>query len=92
MRGQLDPVLSFKDEHKSEQDFKIKCKMYRYWNAVLVGYAQYYSIVMRTITLHTTHVGALENYNKSNNNNKVVNRTLISNRGRRKNKCSYCFL
>ena len=25
MRGQLDPVLSFKDEHKSEQDFKIKC-------------------------------------------------------------------
>ena len=22
--GQLDPVFSFKDEHKSEQDFKIK--------------------------------------------------------------------
>ena len=24
VRGQLDPVFSFKDEHKSEQDFKIK--------------------------------------------------------------------
>ena len=24
MRGQLDPVFSFKDEHKSQQDFKIK--------------------------------------------------------------------
>ena len=23
VRGQLDPVFSFKDEHKSEQDFKI---------------------------------------------------------------------
>ena len=22
VRGQLDPVFSFKDEHKSEQDFK----------------------------------------------------------------------
>ena len=50
---ELDPVFSFKDEHKSEQDFKIKYNMYRYWNAVSVGYAQYYSIVMRTITLHT---------------------------------------
>ena len=49
MRGKLDPVFSFKDEHKSEQDFKIKYNMYRYWNAVSVGYAQYYSIVMRTI-------------------------------------------
>ena len=70
MRGQLDPVFSFKDEHKSEQDFKIKYNMYRYWNAVSVGYAQYYSIVMRTITFHTihVHVGALENYTKSNNN------------------------
>ena len=67
MRGQLDPVLSFKDEHKSEQGFKIKYEMYTYWNAVLVGYAQYYSIVMRTITLHTIHVGALENYNICNN-------------------------
>ena len=27
----------------------------------------YYSIVMRTITLHTIHVGALENYTQSNN-------------------------
>ena len=30
MRGQLDPVFSFKDEHKREQDFKIKYNMYRY--------------------------------------------------------------
>ena len=29
MRGQLDPVFSFKDEHKSEQDFKIKYNVYR---------------------------------------------------------------
>ena len=41
VRGQLDPVLSFKDEHKSEQDFKIIYNMYRYWNAVSVGYAKY---------------------------------------------------
>ena len=26
----VDPVFSFKDEHKSEQDFKIKYNMYRY--------------------------------------------------------------
>ena len=46
--GQLDPVftVSSKDEHKGEQDFKLKYNMYRYWNAVPVGYAQYYSIVM----------------------------------------------
>ena len=39
-------------------------------NAVSVGYVQYYSIIMRTITFHTihVHVGALENYTKSNNN------------------------
>ena len=84
MRGQLDPVFSFKDEHKSEQDFKIKYNMYRYWNAVSVGYAQYYSIVMRTITLHTIHVVALENYTKINKKN--VNRTLIGNRRHEKNK------
>ena len=72
VRGQLDPVFSFKDEHKSEQDFKIKYNMYRYWNAVSVGYAQYYSIVMRTITPHTIHVGALENYTKSNNITKLL--------------------
>ena len=51
--------------------------MFRDWNAVSVGYAQYYSIVMRTITFHTihVHVGALENYTKSNNNyNKDVTR------------------
>ena len=40
VRGQLDPV--FKDEHKSEQDFKIKYNMYRYWNAVSVSYAKYF--------------------------------------------------
>ena len=51
-RGQLDSVFSFKDEHKSEQDLKINYNMYRHWNAVLVGYAQYYLIVTRTITLH----------------------------------------
>ena len=30
MRGQLDRVFSFKDEHKGEQDFNIKYNMYRY--------------------------------------------------------------
>ena len=30
MRGQLDPVFSFKDEHKSEQDFKIKYTNIKY--------------------------------------------------------------
>ena len=40
-RGQLDPVFSFKDEHKlSKQDFKITYNTYRDWNAVSVGYAQ----------------------------------------------------
>ena len=29
MRVQLEPVFSFKDEHKSEQVFKIKYNMYR---------------------------------------------------------------
>ena len=72
VRGQADPAFIFKDEHKSEQDFKIKYNMYRYWNAVSVGYAQYYSIVMRTITPHTIHVGALENYTKSNNITKLI--------------------
>ena len=46
-----------------------------------MGYAKYHSIVMRTITLHTIHAGALENYTKSNNIKKNVNRTLIGNRG-----------
>ena len=55
-RGQLDPVFSFIDEHKSEQDFKIKYSMYRYWNALSVGYAKYYSIGMRPITLCTIHL------------------------------------
>ena len=55
-RALLDPVVSFEDEHKSEQDSKIKYNMYRYWNALSVGYAQCYSIVMRTITLHTIYV------------------------------------
>ena len=30
VRGQLDPVFSFKDEHKSEQDFKIKYTNIKY--------------------------------------------------------------
>ena len=47
--GQLDPVFSFKDGHKSEQDFKIKYNMYRHWNAVSEGYAQYYSTQKVTI-------------------------------------------
>ena len=72
MRGQLDPVFSFKDEHKREQDFKIKYNMYRYWNEVSVGYAQYYSMILRTITLHTIQVGALENYPKSDNIRKLL--------------------
>ena len=45
VRGQLDPVIRFKDERKSEQDFKIKYSMYRYWNAVSVGYAKYFTII-----------------------------------------------
>ena len=79
MKGQLDPVFSFKDEHKSEQDFKIKYNMYRYCNAVLVGYARYCSLVMRTTTLHTIHVVALENSTKSNNT-PIANRTLHCNK------------
>ena len=61
--------------------------MFRDWNTVSVGYAQYYSIVMRTITFHTihVHVSALENYTKcSNNYNKDVTRTLMGNRGHEK--------
>ena len=49
---------------------------------------------MGSETLHTihVHVGALENYAKSNNNyDKVVNRILMDNRGHGKNKCSYYF-
>ena len=39
-----------------------KYNMYRYWNAVSVGgLCTIYSIVTRTITQHTIHVGALEN-------------------------------
>ena len=37
-----------------------------------MGYAQYYSIVMRTITLHTKYAGALENYTKSYNITKLI--------------------
>ena len=55
VRGQLDTVFSFKDEHKDEQDFKIKYNMYRYRNAVSVGYAQYYSIVIKTTLYNTTY-------------------------------------
>ena len=47
VRGQLDPVFGFKDEHKSAQDFKIKYNMYRYWNAVSVSYAKYFTIIPR---------------------------------------------
>ena len=32
----------------------------------------YYSMFMRTIALHTIHVGALENYTKSNNITKLL--------------------
>ena len=39
---------------------------------------------MRTITLHTIHAGARENYTKSNKTK--VTRTLIGNRGHGKNK------
>ena len=47
VRGQLHPVFSFKDEHNSEQDFKLKYNMYRYWSAVSVGYAKYLTIIPR---------------------------------------------
>ena len=49
---------------------------------------------MRSLTPHTihVHVGAPENYAKSNNNyNKVVNRTLMGNRGHGKKKVGIIF-
>ena len=46
----------------------------------------YYSIAMRTTTLHTIHVGALENYSRlSNKYDEVVNRTLMGYRGHGEN-------
>ena len=57
VRGQLDPVFSFKDEHKSEQDFKIKY-MYRYWNAVSVGYAKYLTIIIRRAPMGSESIAA----------------------------------
>ena len=58
VRGQLDPDFRLKDKHKNAHtEMQFQC------------YAHYYSIVMRTITRHTIHVGALENYTKSSNNN-----------------------
>ena len=50
MRGQLDPAFISKDEHKSEQDFKIKSNMYTD-SEMQFQWAmhKYYSIVMRTI-------------------------------------------
>ena len=44
---------------------------------------------MRTITLHTIHGGARENYTKSNK--KDINRTLKGNRGHGKNKRTVIF-
>ena len=91
VRGLLDPVFSFKDEQKKRARLQTNNNMYRLtemqfqWAMLL-----YYSIVMRTITLHTIHVGALENYTKSNNM-KVVNRTLMGNRGHGKKKCNCYF-
>ena len=75
---------------KSEQGFKLKYNMYRLTEMQFQWAMLYYSIVMRTITLHTIHVGALENYAKSNNM-KVVNRTLMGNRGHGKKKCNCYF-
>ena len=55
MRGQLDPVFSSKDEHKSEQD------MYRYWNA---SFSELCTTLFNSqenyIILHTIQVSALE--------------------------------
>ena len=75
---------------KSEQGFKLKYNMYRLTEMQFQWAMLNYSIVMRTITLHTIHVGALENYTKSNNM-KVVNRTLMGNRGHGKKKCTCYF-
>ena len=69
-------------------------ELYSRWVPLFQWAMHNYSIVMRTIAFHTihVHVGVLENYRKSNNNyNKVVNRTLIGNRGHGKNKCNYYF-
>ena len=63
IRGQLDPVFSFKDEHKSDQDFKIK-----YNNHIQIlkcSFSGLYTILFNShesyITLHTIHVSATEN-------------------------------
>ena len=60
VRGQLDPVFSFKDEHKSEQDFKIKYNMYRYWNAVSMGYAKHLTIIIPRARMGSESIAAAE--------------------------------
>ena len=64
VRGQLDPVFTFKDEHKSEQE---------HINILKCSFSGLCTILfMRTITRHAIHVGALENYTKSNNITKLL--------------------
>ena len=73
VRGQVGTLFSVsKMKIKASKSSKKKNDLCRYWNAVSVGYAQYYSIVMRTITLHTKYAGALENYTKSNKITKLL--------------------
>ena len=70
VRGQLDPDFRLKDKHKNAHtEMQFQC------------YA-HYSIVMRPITRHTIHVGALESYTKStknNNNFKFIKRLFHAN-------------
>lgn len=54
---QFQPKINIKASKTS------KYNMSRLWNA----HSIYYLTVMRTIALHSTPVGALENYTKSNN-------------------------
>ena len=69
VRGQLDPVFSFKDVQKREQEH-VHTGMQFQW----AMYNITYSIVMRTIIRHTihVHVGALGNYTKNNNITKLL--------------------
>ena len=83
VRGLLDPVFSFKDEHKSEQDFKIKYNMYRYWNAVSVGYAQYLTIIPGAGMGYR-----LTGYESERNNVSVKSNKLVKNIENKKNLAS----
>ena len=73
VKWQFDHVFSFKDEHKSAQDFKIYHVVYRDWNAVSVGYAQLlFNGHENYNTTYNTCGCTIENYTKSNNITKLL--------------------